>query len=121
MSITASSAQLAAQPVTASDPKLLTAQYSIASGSATHVPVDITAVSQIAVTLLKFGVLVSEYLELQVSVDNGVNYRTLKTYTTAQLNQANGLYDLVSVKGTHARVYGYNVQVGIGANVRLYA
>ena len=82
---------------------------------------DISTSAQIAVTLLKFGVLAAETLELQISVDGGVNYRTLKTYTTAQLNQTNGLYDLVPVKGTHARVFGFNTQSGVGVNVRLFA
>lgn len=121
MPITASSAQLAAQPTKAADPRALMAQASIATGSATHVAVDISEVSNLAVTLVKFGTLVSETLELQISVDGGINFRTLKTYTTAQLNQTNGLYDLVPVKGTHARVYGFNTQAGNGVNVRLYA
>lgn len=121
MTITASTGQLSAQPTKAADPKVLSTTFGIASGSATHVAIDISETSQLAVTLLKFGVLSTEYLELHVSVDGGVNFRLVKTYTTAQLNQANGLYDLVPVKGTHARVYGYNTQVGIGVNVRLYA
>lgn len=121
MTITASSAQLAAQPIKAADPRALMAQTSISTDSATHVAVDISEVSNLAVTLVKFGTLVSETLELQISVDGGVNFRTLKTYTTAQLGVTNGLYDLVPVKGTHARVYGYTTQVGNGVNVRLYA
>lgn len=121
MTINASTAQLAAQPVKASDPRALSAQYSIATGAATHVAVDISDVTNLAVAQLKFGTLVSETLELQISVDGGTNFRTLKTYTTAQLNTTNGMYDLVPVKGTHARVYGFNTQAGNGSNVRLYA
>lgn len=121
MPITASTAQLSAQPTKASDPRALMTQTSIATGSVTHVAVDISGVSNLAVTLTKFGTLVSETLELQISVDGGVNFRTLKTYSTVQLGATNGLYDLVPVKGTHARVHGFTTQVGIGVNVRLYA
>lgn len=120
MSWNASSGQQAAMPVSSPGPRAMSAQYSITQGAATHVALDITGLTEIAVMGVKFGVLNTEYMELQISPDNGTTWRTLKTYPTATLNQANGFYDVVPVRGTQVRVYGYNTQAGIGVNARFY-
>jgi len=120
MSFTASSGQQAALPIASPGPRALSSQFSITQGGGTHTAIDITGLSEIAVMGLKFGTLASEYLELQISPDNGATWRTLKTYPTATLNQTNGFYDVVPVRGTQVRVFGFNTQASIGVNVRFF-
>ena len=92
----------------------------MSSVATTHTAIDISSTNLIAITATKFGVVASETLTLQISVDGGTNFRDYKTYTFAQISVANGAYFLEQVKGTHARLVLANPQVGIGFTVRFF-
>lgn len=120
MPITASSAQIAAAPIIDGGPKAQSASYSLSSVATTHAAIDISSTNLIALSVVRFGTLASESLTLQVSFDGGTNFRDYKTYATASFNIANGLYDVLTIKGTHARFVLSNGQAGSGVNVRLF-
>lgn len=120
MSITASSAQIAATPTKDGGPQVQSASISLSSAGTTHTAINIDSTNLIAITAIRFGTLVSETLTLQVSVDGGVNFRDYKTYTFAQVNVSNGAYFLEQVKGTHARLLLANAQAGSGLSCRFF-
>lgn len=120
MTITASTAQVAGTGTIDSGPKVQSVNVSLSSAGVTHTAVDISSTNLIALTMTRFGTLVSETLTLQISIDGGTNFRDFKTYTFAELNVANGIYRIEQVKGTHARLSLSNPQAGSGLNCRFF-
>ena len=93
------------------------ASQSLSQSAVTHTGVALQSGAQmLAISAAKFGTLTNDCtLELHVSIDGGSNYRIYKTYTNAQMQAANGIYDCMFVHGTHYRFY-LNVGTMTGAN-----
>ncbi len=115
-----SAGQQAALPTVDGGPQVQSANFSLSQAGATHTAVPISGTNLVALTATRFGTLNAETLTLQISVDGGTNYRDYKTYTLAELNIANGMYRVETVKGTHIRGFLNNVQAGSGINLRFF-
>jgi len=103
MAITASTAQVAAQPTQVGGTPTLSAQFSLTSSATTHAGVALAS-QLVGFQSRPFGALTGDCsLQLQVSIDGGTNYSIFKTYTNAQIVSSSGLHDTVSLKGTHWR------------------
>lgn len=120
MPFTPSAGTQAALPIVDGGAQALSASFALSSAGATHTGVLIAGTNTIALTATRFGTLVSETLNLQVSIDGGLNYREFKSYSFAELNQANGMYRIENVKGTHIRGFLLNPQAGSGINLRFF-
>lgn len=120
MTITASTLQQEATPTRDGGAQVQSSNFSLSSAGVTHTAVDISSTNLIALGMTRFGTLNAETLTLQISFDGGTTFRDFKTYTLAQLNVADGLYDVVTVKGTHARLRLANAQAGSGLNCRFF-
>lgn len=118
----ASAAQLANQSVQVGGTPTLTVQTSLSSSATVQTGVVLNS-QLLAVQIGRFGTLTNDCsLELQLSMDGGSNYRTFKTYSNAQINTSQGVYDVLTVKGTHWRfILNAGTMTGAnGLNVRGY-
>ena len=120
MTFTASASQQLAAPTIDGGPNVLSSSTSLSSAQATTTGVAISSTNLISISSVKFGVITTETLTVQVSTDGGTNYRDFKSYTFAQVNTAAGMHDTFTVKGTHARFLLGNPAAGVGLSVRMY-
>ncbi len=120
MPLTPTTGQQLAMPTISGGTRTLSASTSLSSAQTTTTGVDISATDLISINSVKFGVITTETLTVQVSTDGGTNYRDYKSYTFAQVNTAAGLHDTFTVKGTHARFLLGNAAAGVGLAVRMF-
>lgn len=120
MTFTATTGQQLALPTIDGGPRSLSGSTSLSSAQTTTTGVDISTTNLISISSVKFGVITTETLTVQISIDGGTNYRDFRSYTFAQVNTAAGLCDSFTVKGTHARFLLGNAAAGVGLSVRMF-
>jgi hypothetical protein len=84
--------------------RALLASHALSAASTTHAAWDVSQTDLLAVYVARFGTLTADCtLRLEATMD-GSNYKMVKSWTNAQIADANGIYETIQIHAISARM-----------------